>query len=76
MALLRYKALAEQLENVNPGQLSHEQKLSFWINLYNALLLHVRPQPIHPPAPASEAGCSSAQGVGTEEGVVGCRRMR
>lgn len=32
----------EQLSRVDPSNLKHEEKLAFWINLYNALLMHVR----------------------------------
>lgn len=33
--------MVEQLEQVDPGKMSHEQKLAFWINIYNALMMHV-----------------------------------
>lgn len=33
----------EQLSRVDPSNLKHEEKLAFWINLYNALLMHVSP---------------------------------
>jgi hypothetical protein len=35
------RSMVEQLENVDPGRLKHEEKLAFWINIYNALLMHV-----------------------------------
>jgi hypothetical protein len=31
----------EQLEKVDPQTMSHEEKLAFWINIYNALMMHV-----------------------------------
>jgi hypothetical protein len=31
----------ERLQNVDPPKMSHKQKLAFWINIYNALLMHV-----------------------------------
>jgi hypothetical protein len=35
------RILVEQLARVDPSNLKHEEKLAFWINLYNALLMHV-----------------------------------
>ncbi|CAI5504574.1 unnamed protein product, partial [Closterium sp. Naga37s-1] len=32
--------LAEQLSDLDPSYLSEDEKLAFWLNLYNALLLH------------------------------------
>uniref|UniRef100_A0A7C9E2X1 Ternary complex factor MIP1 leucine-zipper domain-containing protein n=1 Tax=Opuntia streptacantha TaxID=393608 RepID=A0A7C9E2X1_OPUST len=40
-SLRRYRILVEQLARVNPIQLSCDEKLAFWINLYNALIMHV-----------------------------------
>lgn len=34
--------MVEQLEQVNPGKMNHEQKVAFWINIYNALMMHVK----------------------------------
>lgn len=39
-ALRRFKLLVEQLAKVNPTHLSNKEKLAFWINLYNALVMH------------------------------------
>ncbi|KAJ4958193.1 hypothetical protein NE237_025304 [Protea cynaroides] len=39
-ALRRFRSLVEQLAKVNPTQLSTDEKLAFWINLYNALIMH------------------------------------
>ncbi|XP_024370432.1 uncharacterized protein [Physcomitrium patens] len=39
-ALRSFKILVEQLSRVDPSNLKHEEKLAFWINLYNALLMH------------------------------------
>jgi hypothetical protein len=33
--------MVEQLAKVDPGQMTDEQKLAFWINVYNALMMHV-----------------------------------
>jgi len=33
--------LVEELEKVNAAHMSNDEKLAFWINLYNALLMHV-----------------------------------
>lgn len=35
------RALVEHLAKVNPIHLSCNEKLAFWINLYNALIMHV-----------------------------------
>jgi hypothetical protein len=40
--LLDYRLLIEQLAEVNPVHLNDDARLAFWINLYNALLMHVR----------------------------------
>ncbi|CAM6035581.1 unnamed protein product, partial [Sphagnum compactum] len=34
------RLMVEQLEKVDPRQMTHEQKLAFWINIYNALTMH------------------------------------
>ncbi|OVA19342.1 protein of unknown function DUF547 [Macleaya cordata] len=39
-ALRRFRSLVEQLAKVNPIHLSDNEKLAFWINLYNALIMH------------------------------------
>ncbi|XP_073387785.1 uncharacterized protein [Physcomitrium patens] len=39
-ALRTFKKLVEQLSKVDPSHLKHEEKLAFWINLYNTLLMH------------------------------------
>ncbi|XP_058228216.1 uncharacterized protein LOC131336402 isoform X12 [Rhododendron vialii] len=39
-ALRRFRTLVEQLARVNPIYLSGNEKLAFWINLYNALIMH------------------------------------
>lgn len=38
---LEDRILVEQLAKVNPILLSSDEKLAFWINLYNALIMHV-----------------------------------
>jgi hypothetical protein len=40
-ALHNFRLMVEQLEKVDPRQMTHEQKLAFWINIYNALMMHV-----------------------------------
>ncbi|XP_022731236.1 uncharacterized protein LOC111285866 isoform X2 [Durio zibethinus] len=40
MALKRFRLLVEQLNRVDPSQMSYNEKLAFWINLYNALIMH------------------------------------
>ncbi|XWS20581.1 hypothetical protein CRYUN_Cryun31cG0114700 [Craigia yunnanensis] len=39
-ALRRFRTLVEQLAKMNPIHLSCNEKLAFWINLYNALIMH------------------------------------
>ncbi|XP_008796920.3 uncharacterized protein LOC103712228 [Phoenix dactylifera] len=39
-ALRRFRLLIEQLAEVNPIHLDGNEKLAFWINLYNALIMH------------------------------------
>jgi hypothetical protein len=35
------RLLVEQLASVDPSHLSHDEKLAFWINLYNTVMMHV-----------------------------------
>ncbi|KAA8541506.1 hypothetical protein F0562_022658 [Nyssa sinensis] len=39
-ALRRFRTLVEKLAKVNPIRLSCSEKLAFWINIYNALIMH------------------------------------
>ncbi|CAI5501450.1 unnamed protein product [Closterium sp. Naga37s-1] len=39
--LLHFRAMAAQLEEVDPSLLAHNERLAFWINIYNALLLYI-----------------------------------
>lgn len=39
-ALRRFRSLIEQLAEVNPIHMNDNEKLAFWINLYNALIMH------------------------------------
>ncbi|KAG0479952.1 hypothetical protein HPP92_010810 [Vanilla planifolia] len=39
-SLKKLRSLIEQLAEINPIHLSHNEKLAFWINLYNALIMH------------------------------------
>ncbi|XP_021896587.1 uncharacterized protein LOC110813666 isoform X1 [Carica papaya] len=38
--LRRYRSLVYRLEEVNPKIMKHEEKLAFWINVHNALVMH------------------------------------
>ncbi|XP_010537761.1 PREDICTED: uncharacterized protein LOC104812341 [Tarenaya hassleriana] len=38
--LFKFRILVERLARVNPTSLSHSEKLAFWINIYNALIMH------------------------------------
>ncbi|PON56481.1 Ternary complex factor MIP1, leucine-zipper [Trema orientale] len=39
-ALRKFRVLVEQLAKVNPIHLNCNERLAFWINLYNALIMH------------------------------------
>jgi hypothetical protein len=39
-ALKGFTLLVEQLASVDPSHLSHDEKLAFWINLYNTVMMH------------------------------------
>ncbi|BAT90893.1 hypothetical protein VIGAN_06218500 [Vigna angularis var. angularis] len=38
--LRRFRSLVSRLEDVNPRNMRHEEKLSFWINVHNSLAMH------------------------------------
>ncbi|KAH9305450.1 hypothetical protein KI387_009854, partial [Taxus chinensis] len=38
--LRKFRLLVEQLAKVNPGCMTCDAKLAFWINIYNALMMH------------------------------------
>ncbi|MQM13162.1 hypothetical protein Taro_046086 [Colocasia esculenta] len=38
--LQNFRALIGQLEVVDPTKMEHEEKLAFWINIHNALVMH------------------------------------
>ena len=33
--------MIRELERVDPSTMQHEEKLAFWLNIYNALMMHV-----------------------------------
>lgn len=37
-----YRSLISRLEEIDPRKMTHEEKLAFWINVHNALVMHVR----------------------------------
>ncbi|XP_074590478.1 uncharacterized protein LOC141846356 [Curcuma longa] len=39
-ALKGYRSLVEQLAMVNPANMNSNERLAFWINVYNALIMH------------------------------------
>ncbi|XP_019096871.1 PREDICTED: uncharacterized protein LOC104765756 [Camelina sativa] len=39
-ALKHFRSLVNKLEGVNPRRLNHEEKLAFWINIHNSLVMH------------------------------------
>ncbi|XP_064954467.1 uncharacterized protein LOC135666098 isoform X2 [Musa acuminata AAA Group] len=46
-SLKRYRFFVEQLTEVNPACMSLDQKLAFWINVYNALMMHAQSLALH-----------------------------
>ncbi|GFY89960.1 electron transporter, putative [Actinidia rufa] len=38
--LQHYRSLVARLEEVDPKRMKHEEKLAFWINVHNALVMH------------------------------------
>ncbi|KAL8044361.1 hypothetical protein ABFX02_08G041600 [Erythranthe guttata] len=38
--LQNFRSLISRLEDVDPRKMSHEEKLAFWINVHNALIMH------------------------------------
>ena len=36
------RSLISRLEEVDPSKLKHEEKLAFWINVHNSLVMHVK----------------------------------
>ncbi|KAK9165629.1 hypothetical protein Scep_000820 [Stephania cephalantha] len=38
--LQHYRSLVCRLEEIDPRKLNHEEKLAFWINIHNALVMH------------------------------------
>ncbi|KZV52983.1 hypothetical protein F511_31948 [Dorcoceras hygrometricum] len=38
--LQKFRSLISRLATVDPGKLKHEEKLAFWINVHNAIVMH------------------------------------
>ncbi|XP_073281128.1 uncharacterized protein [Primulina huaijiensis] len=38
--LQNFRSLISRLESIDPRKLAHEEKLAFWINVHNALVMH------------------------------------
>ncbi|MCO5583392.1 hypothetical protein L7F22_037303 [Adiantum nelumboides] len=38
--LANFRSLVQQLERLDPRDLKNEEKLAFWLNIYNALMMH------------------------------------
>jgi len=36
------RSLVSRLEETNPRNMKHEEKLAFWINVHNTLVMHVK----------------------------------
>ncbi|XP_048638505.1 uncharacterized protein LOC106347303 isoform X1 [Brassica napus] len=41
LMLQNFRSLVQKLEKVDPSRLKREEKLAFWINIHNALTMHV-----------------------------------
>lgn len=41
LTLLVCRSLVQNLEKVDPSRMKREEKLAFWINIHNALVMHV-----------------------------------
>lgn len=39
--LFNYRSLISRLEEVDLRKMKHEEKIAFWINIHNALVMHV-----------------------------------
>ncbi|KAL8471967.1 hypothetical protein ACS0TY_029271 [Phlomoides rotata] len=39
-SLQNFRSLISQLEEIDPKKMTHEEKLAFWINVHNALVMH------------------------------------
>ncbi len=53
--------LLGQLASVRPEKLGKDERLAFWLNVYNGILMHVRAGPLHfvcPPPHWEESGVS------------------
>ncbi|KAL0380926.1 UNVERIFIED_CONTAM: hypothetical protein Sangu_0156900 [Sesamum angustifolium] len=35
-----YRSLISQLKDIDPSKMTHEEKLAFWVNVHNALVMH------------------------------------
>ncbi|KAK4426324.1 hypothetical protein Salat_1400900 [Sesamum alatum] len=38
--LQNFRSLISQLKDIDPSKMTHEEKLAFWINVHNALVMH------------------------------------
>lgn len=85
-ALRNFRTMVEQLEQVDPGKMSHEQKLAFWINIYNALMMHAYLAYGIPrnklkrlsllQKAAYKVGAHSINAQTIEHSILGCRSIR
>lgn len=39
--LIVNRSLIRRLEKIDPREMKHDEQLSFWINIHNALVMHV-----------------------------------
>ncbi|KAK6136834.1 hypothetical protein DH2020_029429 [Rehmannia glutinosa] len=64
--LQNYRSLISKLAQVDPGKLRHEEKLAFWINIHNALVMHA----------AYNIGGHTVSVDTIQSSILGCRLPR
>uniref|UniRef100_A0A6N2L7M6 DUF547 domain-containing protein n=1 Tax=Salix viminalis TaxID=40686 RepID=A0A6N2L7M6_SALVM len=61
-----FRSLVSRLEGVNPRKMKHEEKLAFWINVHNALVMHA----------AYNIGGHTVNVDMIQSSILGCRLFR
>ncbi|XP_002984988.2 uncharacterized protein LOC9649075 [Selaginella moellendorffii] len=85
-ALRNFRSMVEQLESVHPGEMKHDEKLAFWINIHNALVMHAYLAYGIPRSnlkrasllqkAAYKVGSYSINACTIENSILGCRSQR
>ncbi|XP_058069163.1 uncharacterized protein LOC131218568 [Magnolia sinica] len=80
-----YRLLVQRLEDVDPTKMKNEEKLAFWVNIHNALVMHAYieygiPQTIRRGSLLSNAaynvGGQSISADTIQSSILGCRTHR